>query len=51
MRRSHFLSVSSACRPSLCLLALFLFSFVQTATPIPDGQTQINTTATDPLGS
>jgi hypothetical protein len=36
------------CLPALALLAALSSSFAQTATPPPDGQTQINTTATDP---
>jgi hypothetical protein len=36
------------CLPAIALLAAFSSSFAQTATPPPDGQTQINTTATEP---
>jgi hypothetical protein len=36
------------CLPAIALVAALSSSFAQTATPPPDGQTQINTTATEP---
>jgi hypothetical protein len=36
------------CLPAIALLAALSSSFAQTATPPPDGQTQINTAATEP---